>query len=54
MQFGFENQVCPSPRLWPKIGEWWTLLILREAFFGTQRSQDFSGAARHRAQLTAF
>jgi DNA-binding HxlR family transcriptional regulator len=23
------------------IGEWWTMLILREAFFGTRRFEDF-------------
>ena len=32
------------------IGEWWTLLILREAFFGTRRFEDFQqhlGIARN-------
>lgn len=32
------------------IGEWWTILILREAFFGTRRFEDFQqqlGIARN-------
>ncbi len=32
------------------IGEWWTILILREAFFGTRRFEDFQqhlGVARN-------
>ncbi|HHO58875.1 MAG TPA: transcriptional regulator, partial [Thiotrichales bacterium] len=32
------------------IGEWWSLLIVREAFFGTRRFEDFQnnlGIARN-------
>ncbi|MCK4834010.1 MAG: helix-turn-helix transcriptional regulator, partial [Gammaproteobacteria bacterium] len=32
------------------IGEWWTILILRESFFGTRRFEDFQqqlGIARN-------
>ena len=46
----FENQVCSVAVALSEIGEWWTLLILREAFFGTQRFTDFQarlGIARN-------
>ena len=46
----FENQVCSVADALSEIGEWWTLLILREAFFGTQRFTDFQarlGIARN-------
>jgi len=36
-----ENQVCSVAQALGELGEWWTLLILREAFFGTQRFTDF-------------
>jgi len=38
---GFESQTCSIARALEVIGEWWTLLIVREAFFGTQRFTDF-------------
>src|SRR5260370_36934778 len=37
----FEDQVCSVAQALAEIGERWTLLILREAFFGTQRFTDF-------------
>lgn len=37
----FESQTCSIARTLEVIGEWWTLLIVREAFFGTQRFTDF-------------
>ena len=46
----FENQTCSAAQALSEIGEWWTLLILREAFFGTQRFTDFQerlGIARN-------
>jgi DNA-binding HxlR family transcriptional regulator len=46
----FENQLCSAAQALSEIGEWWTLLILREAFFGTQRFTDFQarlGIARN-------
>jgi DNA-binding HxlR family transcriptional regulator len=46
----FENQVCSVAQALDEVGEWWTLLILREAFFGTQRFTDFQerlGIARN-------
>lgn len=45
-----ESQVCSLAQALAEIGEWWTLLILREAFFGTQRFTDFQarlGIARN-------
>jgi DNA-binding HxlR family transcriptional regulator len=45
-----ENQVCSVAQALGELGEWWTLLILREAFFGTQRFTDFQerlGIARN-------
>jgi DNA-binding HxlR family transcriptional regulator len=46
----FDNQVCSVADALSEVGEWWTLLILREAFFGTQRFTDFQarlGIARN-------
>ena len=45
-----ENQVCSVAQALGELGEWWTLLILREAFFGTRRFTDFQsrlGIARN-------
>ena len=41
---------CPIAQSLEVIGEWWTPLILREAFFGTRRFEDFArrlGIARN-------
>jgi len=37
----FKSQLCSVARALELIGEWWTLLIVREAFFGTKRFSDF-------------
>ncbi len=37
----FPSQICSVARALELIGEWWTLLIVREAFFGTKRFSDF-------------
>ena len=37
----FENDVCPVARTLDVVGEWWTLLILRDAFAGTSRFSEF-------------
>lgn len=45
-----EDQVCSLAQALGEIGEWWSLLILREAFLGTQRFTDFQrrlGIARN-------
>lgn len=46
----FENMNCSLARALELIGEWWTLLIIREAMWGTSRFDDFQkrlGIARN-------
>jgi DNA-binding HxlR family transcriptional regulator len=46
----FEDMSCSIARSLEVIGEWWTLLILREAFFGITRFEEFQerlGIARN-------
>jgi DNA-binding HxlR family transcriptional regulator len=46
----FEDMNCSLARTLEVVGEWWTLLILREALWGTQRFDDFQrrlGIARN-------
>lgn len=45
-----DNMNCSIANALELIGEWWTILILREAFFGTRRFEDFQqhlGIARN-------
>ncbi|MGH7911701.1 MAG: winged helix-turn-helix transcriptional regulator [Candidatus Dormibacteraceae bacterium] len=35
------NQPCPIARTLDVIGEWWTLLIVRDALFGARRFEEF-------------
>src|SRR5271156_2547413 len=37
----FPSQICSVARALEIVGEWWTLLVVREAFFGTRRFSDF-------------
>jgi DNA-binding HxlR family transcriptional regulator len=37
----FPSQICSIARTLEIVGEWWTLLIVREAFFGTEQFSDF-------------
>ena len=37
----FKSQVCSVARALELVGEWWTLLIVREAFFGARRFSEF-------------
>ena len=37
----FPSQICSIARSLEIVGEWWTLLVVREAFFGTRRFTDF-------------
>ena len=37
----FPSQICSVARSLEIVGEWWTLLVVREAFFGTRRFSDF-------------
>lgn len=46
----FDDMNCSIARSLEVIGEWWTLLVVREAFFGVTRFEDFQrrlGIARN-------
>jgi DNA-binding HxlR family transcriptional regulator len=36
-----EDAICPVARSLDEIGDWWTLLIVRDAFNGAKRFSDF-------------
>ncbi len=37
----FENDDCPIARSLDAIGDWWSMLIIRDALFGTHRFGEF-------------
>lgn len=37
----FENMPCPVARSLERVGEWWSMLILRDAFYGMTRFDEF-------------
>ncbi|WP_059411418.1 winged helix-turn-helix transcriptional regulator [Cupriavidus basilensis] len=37
----FRNMQCPIARGLERVGEWWSMLLMREAFYGTRRFDDF-------------
>lgn len=37
----FDDSSCPVARSLERVGEWWTILILRDAFFGLTRFDEF-------------
>jgi len=37
----FEHDTCPIARSLNAIGDWWSMLIIREAWFGTSRFGEF-------------
>jgi DNA-binding HxlR family transcriptional regulator len=37
----FENLQCPIARSLERVGEWWSILILRDAFYGITRFDEF-------------
>lgn len=37
----FTEMNCPAARALDEIGDWWTLLIVREAFYGTETFSGF-------------
>jgi DNA-binding HxlR family transcriptional regulator len=37
----FEDMSCPIARSLERVGEWWSMLILRDAFYGVTRFDDF-------------
>jgi DNA-binding HxlR family transcriptional regulator len=38
----FADMTCPIARSLEHVGEWWSMLILRDAFAGTTRFDDFA------------
>lgn len=40
----FDQSPCPIARVSDLLGDWWTPLILREAFLGRSRFEDIQGA----------
>src|SRR3982751_6607885 len=50
----FDHWPCPIARATDLIGDWWTPLVLREAFAGRRRFEDFQRAlGMPRASLAA-
>ncbi|MBB3211826.1 DNA-binding HxlR family transcriptional regulator [Herbaspirillum sp. Sphag1AN] len=37
----FEDKQCPIARSLDRVGEWWSILILRDAFYGLSRFDEF-------------
>lgn len=37
----FEDMPCPIARSLERVGEWWSILILRDAFYGLTRFDEF-------------
>lgn len=37
----FDEWPCPIARVTDLVGDWWTPLVLRQAFYGTRRYDDF-------------
>lgn len=37
----FEDMQCPIARSLERVGEWWSMLILRDAFYGMTRFDEF-------------
>jgi len=37
----FDDMQCPIARSLERVGEWWSILILREAFYGSTRFDEF-------------
>ena len=40
----FEDDACPIARSLDAIGDWWSMLIIREALFGSRRFGEFQKA----------
>ena len=50
----FDDVACPIARATDLIGDWWTPLVMREAFYGRRRFEEFQSALSiPRAVLTA-
>ncbi|MGO4308032.1 winged helix-turn-helix transcriptional regulator [Cupriavidus sp. RAF12] len=37
----FRNMQCPIARSLERVGEWWSIMIMRDAFYGTTRFDEF-------------
>jgi DNA-binding HxlR family transcriptional regulator len=37
----FRNMSCPIARSLERVGEWWSILIMRDALFGLRRFDEF-------------
>ncbi|MGT2431721.1 winged helix-turn-helix transcriptional regulator [Cupriavidus basilensis] len=46
----FRNMQCPIARGLERVGEWWSMLLMREAFYGARRFDDFQKNLGYRAQ----
>ena len=44
MRRRFADENCSIAQALEVLGDWWTLLLIREAFFGTRRFADFQAA----------
>ncbi len=44
MRRRFADENCSIAQALEVLGDWWTLLLIREAFFGTRRFADFQSA----------
>ena len=40
----FSDMPCPVARTLDRVGEWWSILILRDAFFGLTRFDQFQAS----------
>ncbi|WP_243048238.1 helix-turn-helix domain-containing protein [Dyella sp. RRB7] len=40
----FEDMTCPIARSLERVGEWWSMLILRDAFYGLTRFDEFQSS----------
>jgi DNA-binding HxlR family transcriptional regulator len=40
----FDREPCPIARTTDLVGDWWTPMVLREAFFGRRRFEEFQQA----------
>lgn len=40
----FDREPCPIARTTDLVGDWWTPMVLREAFFGRRRFEEFQEA----------
>ena len=48
----FGDMQCPIARSLERVGEWWSILILRDAFHGLTRFDEFQKKSGYRAQYS--